>query len=78
MTTSATFRVSSDELDTSFIEKIKSLFAHRDVEIIVREPEWDETEYLLGNPNTRERLLESVENIRQGKNLVEANSRSFQ
>ncbi|HET6402464.1 MAG TPA: hypothetical protein VFH95_13860 [Candidatus Kapabacteria bacterium] len=77
MTTTATFRLSSDELDPSFVEKIKSLFAHREVEIIVREPETDETEYLLGNPKTRERLLESTANIREGKNLVEVDRTAF-
>jgi hypothetical protein len=77
MTTSATFRLSSDELDPSFIEKIKSLFAHREVEIIVRDPELDETDYLLSDPQTRERLLESVTNIREGKNLVEVNPKTF-
>ncbi len=77
MTTTATFRLLSDELDPSFLEKIKSLFAHREVEIIVREPEMDETEYLLANPNTRERLLESVANIREGKNLIELNRSAF-
>ncbi len=78
MTTSATFRLSSDELDASFLDKVKSLFAHREVEIIVREPELDETEYLLSNSQTRERLLESVANIREGKNLIELDRRAFQ
>jgi hypothetical protein len=78
MTTTATFRLSSDELDDTFLEKLKSLFAHRELEIIVREPEIDETEYLLSNPQTRERLLESVANIRDGKNLVELDRRAFQ
>ena len=78
MTTSATFRLSSDELDASFLEKVKNLFAHREVEIIVREPEMDETEYLLGNPQTRERLLDSVANIREEKNLIELDRSAFQ
>ena len=78
MMTTATFRLSSDELDASFLEKVKSLFAHRELEIIVREPEIDETEYLLSNPQTRQRLLESVANIRDGKNLVELDRRAFQ
>ncbi|MFI5201216.1 MAG: hypothetical protein ACHQNE_02370 [Candidatus Kapaibacterium sp.] len=78
MTTSATFRVSSDELDASFLEKVKSLFAHREVEIIIREPAMDETEYLLSDPRTRERLLESIANIRMGTNLIELDRGSFQ
>ncbi len=78
MTTSATFRLSSDELDANFLDKVKSLFAHREVEIIVREPAMDETEYLLGNPHTRERLLDSIANIREGKNLVELDRSTFQ
>ena len=78
MMTTATFRLSSDELDAGFLDKVKSLFSHREVEITVRESEIDETDYLLSNPGTRERLLESVANIREGKNLVELDRKSFQ
>lgn len=77
MNTTATFRLSSDDLDAAFLEKVKSLFAHREVEIIVRDPDADETDYLLNDPQTRERLLESVANIREGKNLIDVDPKSF-
>jgi antitoxin YefM len=65
----ATYRLNVDELDESFVQRIKREFAHRPLEIAVLDQ--DETEYLLSEPDNRERLLKAVEDVKNGKNLVE-------
>lgn len=65
----STYRVNIDELTPDFIEGIKKVYQHQEVEIIIREVE-DETEYLMKSPENHRRLLESIENIKQRKNLV--------
>ena len=72
----ATFRLNADDLDLSMIEKIKNMFAHHPIEIAVLER--DETEYLLSNPQTRERLLGAIEDLTNGTNFVELDPKLFQ
>lgn len=78
MTTTTIFRLQSDELDATFIEKVKALFGHREVEIIVREPELDETDYLSSSEANRLQLNQAVADIREGKNLVRVDPNIFQ
>ena len=64
----ATYHLSIDELDDSFVNLLKTLHKNRDVTIIIRDGEddgyRDDTEYLLSNEANREFLLEAVERIR--------------
>nr|VFK80143.1 MAG: antitoxin YefM [Candidatus Kentron sp. SD] len=68
-----TYRLNADELTPGFLDALKTLFKHKTIEISVCDTEQierDETAYLLGNPVNRARLLEAVENVANGQNLV--------
>ncbi len=57
------YRLNSDELSVDFLESIKALFRHQDIEIAIctaDSMEQDETAYLLANPVNRARLLEAI------------------
>ena len=66
-----TFNLSADELDQSFLDKLRSLFAHKQVEIVVYESEMDTTDYLFSNPVNRAYLERAMANVDDGKNLIE-------
>ncbi|GHV89618.1 hypothetical protein AGMMS50268_01210 [Spirochaetia bacterium] len=59
---------------TPFIAALQSAYPNQDVEITVQEvsPEepFDETTYLFSDPANKAHLLQAVEDIRRGKNLV--------
>ena len=65
----ATYSISRDELNADFIEAIKRTFKTEKVLIQIDEV-MDETEYLLSNPANKAKLLESLENDRNG-NMIE-------
>ena len=64
-----TYRLRADELDSDFIEALKTLFKDKEIEIIVSEV--DETAYLLQSEANKKRLLQAVQNINTQQNLVE-------
>ena len=64
------YRLKASELDANFLEKIKSQFGDREIEIFVSEFE-DETEYLLKSDENKSRLLRAIENVDKNQNLVE-------
>jgi antitoxin YefM len=69
----AVYKMRADELDASFLETLRSLFKDREIEIAVSEaPERaeDETDYLLKSPANRARLLQAIENVAQGRDVV--------
>lgn len=76
----------SDELDERLLNSIKLLFEDKMIEIKITDVsssaqngnghtkyEMDETDYLLSSPANRKRLLEAVENVKNGTNLVVVN-----
>lgn len=63
-----TFRLNTDELDASFIDRVKAGFPHQQVEIIVSEH--DETDRIMADPEFRAQLLEVVDDIEHRRNLV--------
>ena len=66
-----TYRLHADELDAAFVERVKSAFPHKLIEIAVTEAdETDETDALLADPVRRERLLRAVADAEAGRNLV--------
>lgn len=70
----ATYTLSADELDDRFLEALKATFRGRQIEIAVSDTAQradDETSYLLSSPANRERLLQAIENVAQGRDLVE-------
>jgi hypothetical protein len=67
-----TYRMKTDELDDTFLASLKALFKGKTIEIAVCEADQeaeDETAYLLRNPANRQRLLEAIENVRQGRTV---------
>jgi len=66
-----TYKLNADELDDDFLLALKTLFKHKQIEIVVNELETeDETAYLLHNPVNRQRLIEALENVEQHRDLV--------
>lgn len=63
------YRLKAEELDTRFLESLKMLFQDRDIEIVVTEV--DETSYLLRSEVNKKRLLEAIDDIEHGRNLIE-------
>jgi len=73
---STTFRLNADELEPSFVEKIKTLFAHKDIAVTIYEE--DATDYLSSTRSNREHLDRSIADIREGKNMIEVNPGIFE
>jgi antitoxin YefM len=80
----STYRLHTDELDSQFLEAIKLLFANKIIEIKISDvavekngythvDEMDETDYLLSSPANRKHLLEAIEHVNRGENLIEVN-----
>ena len=70
------YQLNADELNEDFLEGLKASFKHKDIEIVVYER--DETSYLLRSPANRARLLESVTDIEQSRNIVVPDQEQFQ
>ena len=64
-----TYTLNTDELDERFLASIKAAFPQRQVKIEIND-EPDETEYLLSDPDRKERLLRAIDDINHGRNLV--------
>jgi hypothetical protein len=72
----ASFILDSNELDYSFIDKLKVMFQNKRIELLVSET--DDTEYLFASKANKEALLESITNIENNQNLVIADTKLFQ
>ena len=64
-------RTSADEINNSLITFIKSTFKGKKIAVHIYEDEEDDTALLLSNKDTKKRLLQSVENVKQSINLKE-------
>jgi len=64
-----TYRLKAKDLNSQFLESLKTLFGDQEVEITVRPV--DETAYLLQSEANSLRLREAIANINAGTNLVE-------
>ncbi|MBV5279576.1 MAG: hypothetical protein J0647_11275 [Campylobacteraceae bacterium] len=71
----ASFILDSNELDYSFIDKLKVMFQNKRIELSVFET--DDTEYLCTSKTNKELLLTSIANIDNGDNLVIADAKLF-
>ena len=67
----ATYQLTLDELEPSFVEQLKQMHHKGRVKVTVEvEEEHDETAFLLRNPKNREILLKSIEQAERG-NVIE-------
>lgn len=71
----ASFVLDSSELDYSFIDKLRSMFKDKRVELFVAET--DDTQYLSTSKANKEILLNSISNLESGHNTVVADSKLF-
>jgi hypothetical protein len=71
-----TFHLNTDELDATFIERVKAAFPHQQIAIAVTEA--DETDRVMANPELRDRLLRAIDNVEHGRNIVVPDQTIFQ
>ncbi|MBI3194346.1 MAG: hypothetical protein HYZ34_07770 [Ignavibacteriae bacterium] len=64
-----TLRINSEQLNTELLDNIKNMFREKEIEITVNEI--DETEYLFRSPANKKHLLKAIEDVEQGKNLIQ-------
>lgn len=72
----AHFVLESDELNYAFIDKLRQMFHNKRVELSVSES--DDTDYLCASPANKEKLLDSIANIRENQHLVPADPKLFE
>ena len=66
---SSEFRLNTDDLTPELIDRIKILFPHKDVEILIYEK--DETDYLLSNEVNKKHLLDAVTRVEKKEGLID-------
>ena len=71
------FKLKTKELDMSFIESIKNLFKGKEIEITIKSTQ-DETEYLLGTPANKKKLLEAIDEVKKNENLIRFSGKEFE
>ena len=71
----ANFVLDSNELNYTFIDKLREMFQNKRVELFVTET--DDTEYLYASKVNKELLFESISNIQNNQNLVTADPKLF-
>jgi len=59
-----TYKLDTRELETTFIDSVRTTYPNQMVEIQVKEQ--DATEYLLSTPANRERMAMALKNIEDG------------
>jgi hypothetical protein len=64
-------RFKADEINNSLVDFIKTSFKGKKIAVHIYVDETDETEFLLNDPVTKKRLLESIENVKDNRHLKE-------
>ena len=67
----ATFKLNGDELNESFLKKLREMFATKNIEVVVFESEMDETERIRANPALHQRLIQAKERVDRREGLIE-------
>ena len=71
----AVFQLNADELEATFVERVKAAFPHKLIEIVVSEAA--ETSALLSDPARHERLLRAAADVEAGRNVVVPDQSQF-
>ncbi|MCU0426097.1 MAG: hypothetical protein MUF71_10780 [Candidatus Kapabacteria bacterium] len=68
------YRLNANELTPDFVRSIQTLFGMKPIEIIVMDAPTENnesTEYLFGNEVNREHLLQLMDEVERGENLIQ-------
>jgi len=65
-----------DELDSTFIEKLRELYSTYTTHLTIELETEDETDFLLKSESNRDRLMKSIKNIEEG-NVITPNLDEF-
>ena len=76
MAMQTSYRLNAKDLDQNFLESLQTLFQDREIEIIVYDV--DETAYLSKSEANQKRLLQAIENVENGTNLIEVNLENYE
>jgi hypothetical protein len=68
-----TYHINESELNMSFLETVKKLFKDKSLSITIEEAT-DETDYLLSSPKNKKRLLESIQQVKNGETIEVKNT----
>ena len=63
------YRLKASELNQKIVDGIKAIYGDQEIEIIIYEV--DETDYLWSSEANRNKLQQAINDVNQGKNLVE-------
>ena len=64
-------RMQAEEINSTLIDFIKSSFKGKKIALHIYEDTQDDTEFLLSNTSNKNRLLDSIENVKNNINLKE-------
>ncbi|MFN5170563.1 MAG: hypothetical protein ACK5DD_13145 [Cyclobacteriaceae bacterium] len=67
-----TIKINTDKLNVDFIEGIKKMFPHKEVNITIQPA--DDTEYILSNPAYASELKERIEQYQRKKETISVKS----
>jgi antitoxin YefM len=62
-----TYQLNSSELDEKFLEAVKSLFAGKNIKIVITE--LDDTAYLSSSEANHQHLMRAIRDVEAGENL---------
>ncbi len=62
-------RLNADEVNQSLVDFIKASFKGKRIAVHIYEDEMDETAYLLSDPVHRDKILKTVEEVNQQKEM---------
>jgi hypothetical protein len=66
----ATFRIKKEKLDSSFVEKIKSMFDSGTTLKVIVTDETDETEYILSSEKNAAMIAESLQQFLRNETIT--------
>lgn len=62
-------RMKADDINSSLVDFIKSNFKGKNIAVHIYEEEVNETDFILKDPVHREKILKTIEEVNQNKNL---------